>query len=144
MKTKHAHARSERLRIGADHAAFAGRQVLDRVQGKDDGAASADRLRVVLGARRVGRVLDERHAAAAREGSQRLEVERRAGEMHGNDELGSLGERLFGTVGVRHQGVSVDVDEHWRCPAEADEIDGGHPRHRRRDDLVAGTDAELM
>ena len=75
VKAQASHARRELLRVGADDAAFARREVLDRMQREDRRAARAELLPGVRRARDVRGIFDERNAAPARERAQRLEVE---------------------------------------------------------------------
>jgi hypothetical protein len=82
--------------------------------------------------------------AALRDGAQRVEIERGAGEVHRNDQFRPRGQGRCDAIRRRHQRVGVDVDEHGRRPAQHDEIDRGNPGHRGRYHFIAGPDAERV
>src|SRR3989442_1548473 len=128
--------------VGDDHAAFARRHVLRRVEGEARGVAEVARLlAVVLRAGGLGRVLDYRDAAIPGGCENRVHLRGLAVQMDGHDSR-----RLARDYGsklrrVHVVGRTIDVDEDGPRPAQDDRRRGREERQGRDDNLLARTDA---
>ena len=125
--------------IGRDQAAFAGRNVLRRVEGEARRVRDrADLPAAVAALGRVGRVLHDWNA----EGNDGVEVARLTREIDRQDRLRSPGHRVGHAGGIDVEVCVVDVHEHGRRARVDDDVRRRRPRDRRRDHLVAFTDPE--
>ena len=86
MEAQQAHAFRALLVARRHHAALARGDVLDRVEGEDRGAVSADRVAPVRRAECVRRILHHQHVPLAGEQAQRSEIDRGTRKMDGDDE----------------------------------------------------------
>ena len=127
---------------GADDAALAGGDVLDRMQREDGGACLAHHGVTAGRAERVRRVLDEMGVASGRDTPQVIEIKCGAGEVHRDDQASSLRDTSLDEARARHQSVPLDVCEHRRGAAQHYEVDGRDPRERRRNHLIARPDSK--
>ena len=133
------HGRGDGVVVRGEQAALAGGDVLRRVEGEAGRRGEAAELAAAVGRlERVGGVLDHRQA----ERPERVEVGRLAVEVHGEDRLRPLGDRLGDAGRVDVQRVVLHVDEDRRRAGVDDHVRGRRPGDRGRDHLVAGADAE--
>src|SRR5262245_56939848 len=131
----------ERGIVRRHHAALAGRDRLDGVEAEDGGGgAAADGATTIPRAERVGRVLDQRDAAAGGDRLQGVQVERLTREVDGQDRARARRDRALDRVGQDLERPRIDVDEHRARADGEDHVTGRGPRHRGRDDVVAATD----
>ena len=130
--------RRELVVVRADEPAFAGREVLDRMEREDRRAAAPPACRRVLRAGRVRRVFDERNAraaASARSGRRSSDAPAKCtGTISFVRGVSAAATRSAVVISVsRSTSTNTGV-----APASAIRFDGRHPGHRRRHDLVAG------
>ena len=126
------------LGMRRDDAAFAGRHLLVRVEAEHRRrAVGTDRAALVLGAERLGRVLDQRQAVPFADRAQLVELARVAEHVDGHDRLRPRGDRRVDRGRVEVQRRRVDVREHRRRALEDEAVRRGDERDRRRDHLVA-------
>ena len=62
--------------------------------------------------------------------------------MYWNNGFGSWGNGGFNLLRCDHKCIAVDVDHDWRRTQQDNHVEGGNPRHRRRNDLIACTYAQ--
>src|SRR6266849_4693577 len=128
--------------VGGDHAPFAGRDGLDRMEAEDRcRAPAADRVAAVLAAERVGRVLDQREPVTGGDRPEAVEVDGLPAEMHRQDRAGARRDRGGDGLRVDVERPGIDVDEDRAGPDGEDHVAGRRPRHGGGDDLVAGPNA---
>ncbi len=143
VQTDHARPGQE-LRIGGEHPALAGREILGGVEAEGDGIPlAADGSPLVAGGQRVGRVLDDAKAPRSPPGqrAQCVEVGRMTGVVHGQDRAGARGDRCLDLARVDVQRVRLDVHQYGSRANVLDHVHGRRERHRRRNDLVPWADA---
>src|SRR5256885_689924 len=103
----------ERLVVGGHHAALAGRHVLDRMQAEDrEVAERADRTILILGAERVGGILDDGEAAVSRLGLNRREITGLTRQVDRDDRLRTWRDPRREQGGVQVQGIAADIPEY--------------------------------
>ena len=150
VKAPHAR-RLDQLGGTRQHAAFAGGQVLGRVERERDqvrlveaGRRGADHPVVIPGRQRVGRVLDHGQAVPVRDVVDRVHVRRVPVKVHGHDRphAGRPAHRMLDLVGVEVERVGLDVDQHRARALVLDHVDCGGECHRRGHDRVAVADAQ--
>src|SRR5262249_44122908 len=105
------------------------------------GATTADGLPAVVGAERVGGVLDQRKTVTGGEQAERVEVDGLAGEVHGDDGPGASRDRARHGLRLDVEGPGVDVDEHRPGADGQHHVGRRGPGHGRGDDLVTWADA---
>ncbi len=125
-------------RRGRDHAAFAGREVLGRVEaearevgGRADLAAARHAFDAVRG------VFDREEPMARGQLSDRGDVRRPAAVVHGDDRARPVGDRGGGRVRIEIARPRIDVREHRRRAGVDDDVRRRAEGQRRRDDFVA-------
>jgi hypothetical protein len=129
----------EAVVVRRDHSPFAGGDVLRRVEREARGVRDrANLAAAVLGLDGVGRVLDDRDPGR----QERVEIRGLTGEVDGHDRLRARRDRLDRERRVDVEVLVAHVDEDGPRAEMDGDVAGGRPRDRRRDDLVAGTDAE--
>ena len=124
---------------GADHAPFAGGDVLVGMKGKDrDAVQGTDFLSLVLGSGGMGGILDDGQIKFCGQSEQWIQITGLAGKMNRDDCAGAGGDFLtdFGDINV--QGARLDVGQHRSAAAEDDHADRGGEGHRGGDDLIPG------
>ncbi len=129
---RHDHARvterAERLRgLEAETAERAERAHVSPVQAR---------------AERLCRVLHDRHPVRRGERDELVHARGLAVEVHDEHGARARAERRTNTIDVERERLGVDVDEHRAGSDAHDALDGGEERERRRDHLVARSDAE--
>ena len=95
----------------------------------------------VLGAMRLGRVLDHDQPVATGDFQDRIHVGGMPVEVHRQDGAGAPGDGLFDPRRIKRVGVRRDIDKHRRCTGIADGGHAGDKRVRRGDDFVTRADS---
>jgi hypothetical protein len=122
-----------------DRAALGRGQVLGREEAeRGQVGQGADRPAVVGRADRVRRVADHHRVDPLGDLAQRVVLGRVAGVVDRADRPGLLGDQRLDRGRVDVRGLVLDVGEEHRGAEHHRGRRGGHERHRRRDDLVAG------
>ena len=130
------------LRVRRDHPAFAGRDLLVRVE-REHGArpVRADRRAFVRSAERFTGVLDEREPVLARDRAQLVELARIAEDVDRDDRLRPRGHCGLDRGRIHVQRLRVDVREHRHGTLVDEAVRARREGVRRRDHLVAGLEA---
>jgi len=76
-----------------------------------------------------------------RDGVESVTIHRQAGEIHGDDCFGCRRNRRLDKIQIQIARDRIDIDESRRRADFKDHVARGHPGKRRRDHLVARTDA---
>jgi hypothetical protein len=121
-----------------NHAAFAGRDVLDGVKAQDRHVGERAHLApAVLGAERVAGVVDRNQAVLFRDSGERVPVARVAGVVDADDGLRLRGDGAFDRRGIDDQRRGIDVGEDGPRAAIESCVRGGGEGQRGYDDFVA-------
>ena len=129
--------------IAGEHSSFAGCHVLGGVEAERRGIAPrADPTVAILGADRVGRVFHDRQFVLFGQRLDGVEVDGMPAEMHRQNCPRTRRDRALDADGVNVQRVRFNVDQHRSRTHVLDHVDGRGKGHARRDDLVAGPNAE--
>ena len=130
------------LRVREHDAALAGRELLVRVEAESSGdAVPSDGATLVLGAERLGRVLDQREPVPLADRADLVELARVAEHVDRDDRLRPLGDRRLERGRVDVERARIDVHEHGGRSLEDEAVGRGHEGDRRRDRLVARPEA---
>ena len=128
--------------IGCEHAAFAGRNVLDRVEREHAGALRADSFPVPFTAESVGGIFDEHDVVFFGDLADRTHVQGGSCEVNRNNQPGSRSDFLLNCFRRDHQSVTVYIDKNGCRPEQENGIRKRDPGHGGGDDFIAGTDIE--
>jgi len=91
---------------------------------------------------RLAGVLNDLQMMPLRDFHDGIHVRHLAEQMHGDDGLGSRGDRAFEQGGIQSESALIDVDEHGLGAAIADGFGGRHERAGHSDHLITRADAE--
>ena len=164
VKRHHPHALGQTVVVGHDHAAFAGRDRLVRVEGKTgrgrcSAAARPPRIRRSPAPRRreaMRGILDDPETKPRGKGLDRLDIHHQPANMDRHDAdkrqirrqpaHRPAGSQLFDLslriVQVEHQGVGIAVDEDRRRILVTHDLGGRGECHRRNEHAVASRGAD--
>jgi len=91
----------------------------------------------------VRRILDHEQPVLVADRGEAVHLDGATGEVDGHDRAGATRDRRLGRVEVDQPGaVGHRVEQHRRRAGVLDRIGRGDKRHRRDQDLVAGSDPE--
>ena len=138
-----AHPHHERLVVGHDQAALAGRDGLVRRERKTAGAA--ERPETTAGMARSQRfrgVLDDRDAARRGDLEDAFDGRGASADVDRNDGTRPRRDRARERVRGDGQRRRIDVDEHRRRAGERHRVDGRDEGEVRHDDFVSAANAE--
>ncbi len=129
---------------GDDHAGVAvGAEVLGRIEAETAHTAeTAGALALVLGAERLGSVLDEDQVVALGDVPERLHVGALAEQVDDEDGAGARRDLVLDLERVEVVGERVDVAEDGAGAGAADGAGGGEEGEGGQDDLVAGAEVQ--
>ena len=127
------------IAVGHNRAAVATVEVLAgleaetaRVTPRADFAASP------LGQVRLASVFDHRQLVLAGHCQHRIEVDRGAAQVHGNDRCGAVRDRGLDLAGVNLHGFGVGIHEDGQRVVQQDHVYRGNKRVGCDDDLITG------
>ena len=130
------------LRVRRDDAALSRGHLLVRVEGEDRiDALRAEPAALVLRAERLAGVLDQDEVVLLGQRPERIELAGVAEDVHGDDALRPLGDRRLDCCRFEVHGPLVDVGEDGRRAFVDEAVRRGDERVRRRDHLVARSEA---
>ena len=130
------------LVVGRDHAAFARRHLLVRVEGPDGVlAVRAKVLTLVQRAERLAGVVDQGEAVLVGDRLQLGQLARVAEDVHRDDRPGARRDRCLDGGGIHVQRVRVDVGEDRRRALVEEAVSRRREGERRGDRLVAGLES---
>ena len=90
----------------------------------------------------MGCVFYYRDSITLANGINCVEVGGGASIMYWNNGFGSWGNSSFNLLRCHHKRIAVDIDHDGRRTQQDNHVEGRNPRHRRRNDLVACTNAQ--
>ena len=103
-------------------------------------AERADRTILILGAERVGGILDDGEAAVSRLGLNRREITGLTRKVDRDDRLRTWRDPRREQGGVQVQGIAADIPEYGTAPEVEHRVRSGDKRQGRGNGLVTGAD----
>src|SRR5918992_76712 len=129
------------LVVGGDDAAFARRDLLVGIEAEDRRhAVAADGNALVLGAKGLRGVLDQRQAVPLRDRAQLVELARVAEDVDRDDRLRARRDRRLDGRRIHVQRARIDVRENGDAALEDEAVRRRRERERGGDDLVPRPD----
>ena len=126
-----------------NHPPFAGRDILDRMKGKNRDLPEPARMNTLIpGSHGMGGIFNDREPMLRGYVQDLIHVRRGTGKMNRDNGLRLAGNFFFNQVGINVQSIVIDIHKNRLGAQHGNHIDRRGKGHGRGDDFIARTDAQ--